>query len=350
MAKAKKKQLPKDFETRLEKCELSELIAIFDSYDVNARGGYSKQSALAFDSCPDELARWLVEHGADIAANDTFGNTPLHTRSSSWRGRIEILLELGANVNLGENSRGTSLHSAAGAYRTATADLLIKHGARVDALNHEKQTPLGYSLQRCSNSQIQNMADLAELLLRAGARKTSEMQEFVARIGGNFEFHRGGFNPDAVEATSAALEKLYALFRVTPVPKRLQYDEKSPIITRSERWEEQYEELWQLLVPSRGAASTVQGEVVRIAGRLRDELERNGGANWDHSYKQMADTFLVHIASETPLTKSLLSEASELVAMLNRSNCDTRRLCELAAIWVSQNPAPVKLSPPDYDR
>lgn len=350
MAKAKKKQLPKDFEARLEKCELKELIAIFDSCDVNARGGYSKQSALAFDSCPDELARWLVENGADIAANDTFGNTPLHTRSSSWRGRIEILLELGADVNHGENCRGTSLHSAAGAYRTATADLLIRHGARVDALNHEQQTPLGYSLQRCSNAQIQNMVELAELLLRAGSRETPEMQEFVARIGANFEFHRDGFNPNAVEATSAALDKLYALFGVQPVSRRLRHDGKSTIITCSKRWEEQYEELWQLLVPSRGAASTVQGEVVRIAGRLRDEFERNGGANWDHCYKQMADSFLVHIASKTPLTKSLLSEASELVAMLNRSNCDTSRLCEFATIWVSLNPAPVKLSPPDYDR
>ena len=72
MAKRKKTQLPKDFEARLEKCSLEELKILFDTYDVNARGGYRKQSALAFHSCPDELARWLVERGADIGAVDHY--------------------------------------------------------------------------------------------------------------------------------------------------------------------------------------------------------------------------------------------------------------------------------------
>ena len=273
-----KKQLPKDFEARLEKCDLQDLKTVFDACDVNARGGYSKQTALAFAQCPDELARWLVEHGADMAASDSYGETPLHSRSSHWKGSIEVLLELGADVNHGENMRGTPLHSAAGSYRTATAALLLRHGARIDALNQECQTPLAYALQRCTNAQIPNMAELAELFLAAGAQQTPEMKEFVARIGTNFEFHRGGFNSDSVEATSAALDKLYLLFEAPPVPRHLLYDGKSPIVARSANWEDQHHELWELLVPSRGAAGTVQGEVVRIAGRISDELERNGGA------------------------------------------------------------------------
>ena len=96
MAKAKKKLLPKDFEALLEKRGLKELKALFDTYDVNARGGVFKQTALAFNQCPDELARWLVESGADLAAGDSYGDTPLHSRSGHWKGRIEVLLELGA--------------------------------------------------------------------------------------------------------------------------------------------------------------------------------------------------------------------------------------------------------------
>jgi hypothetical protein len=350
VAKAKKKQLPKDFEALLEKCDLKELKILFDTCDVNARGGYLKQTALAFDQCPDELARWLVERGADLAAGDTYGDTPLHSRSRHWKGRVEVLLELGADVNHGENMRGTPLHAAAGSYRTATASLLLGHGARVDALNREGQTPLEYALQRCSNAQIQDMAELAELLLAAGARRTPKMKAFIARIGTDFEFHRRGFNPDSVEATSAALDKLYVLFGVPPVPRRLLHDGKSPIVARSARWQDQHQELWELLVPSSGAASTVQGEVVRIAGRIHDELERNGGANWDHEYSRMADAFLVHIASGTPLAESLLTEARATVAELKCENGDTRRLCELAVNWVALNPTPLELPPPDYDR
>src|SRR4029077_20639651 len=104
------------------------------------------------------------------------------------------------------------------------------------------------------------------------------------RIGGDFEFHRAGFNRDLMNATSAALDKLYLLFGVPPVPPRILHDGKSLIVARSARWEDQHQELWELLVPSSGAAATVQGEVVRIAGRTCDELERTGGRDSTRQY------------------------------------------------------------------
>ena len=57
----------------------------------------------------------------------------------------------------------------------------------------------------------------------------------------------------------------------------------------------------------------------------------------------MADAFLVHIASGTPLAESLLTEAHETVEELNRKDGDSRRLCELAVNWVAMNPTPLKL-------
>jgi hypothetical protein len=349
VGKAKKNQLPKDFEALLENRSLEELKILFDTYDVNARGGVFKQTALAFHRCPDELARWLVERGADLAAGDSYGDTPLHSRARHWKGRIEVLLELGADVNHGDD-RGTPLHAAAGSCNAVAAALLLQHGARVDALNRERQTPLAYALQRCSNVQIVGMAALAEVLLAVGARQTPEMKASVVRIGSDFEFHRAAFNPATVEPTSAALDKLYALFDAPPVARRLLHDGRSPIIARSARWEDQHQELWQLLVPSSGAAVTVQGEVVRIAGRICDELERNGGINWDLAYRRMADAFVVHVASGVPLAEPLLRETRELVAHLKRKNGDPRRLCELAVNWVAQNPTPLRLAPPDYLR
>lgn len=349
MAKAKKKQLPKDFEKLLECRSLEEMKVLLENYDVNARGG-SKQTALAFSECPDELSRWLAERGADLNAVDRFGNTPLHSRSTQWKGRIEVLLELGADVNHGENLRGTPLHSAAGYHRSAKAGLLVQHGAHVDALNSERQTPLAYALQRCCNADIEEMALLAELLLRAGARKTPKMKEYVARIGADFEFHRAGFNRDRVDTTSAALDKLYVMFEVPPAPRRVMHDGKSPIVVRRGRSEDQHQELWEMLVPSSGYAATVQGEVVRIAGRISDELERNGGGNWDLAYRQMADSFVFHVASGTPLAEDLLTEARELIAEVKHRKGEPRRLCELAVTWVALNPTPMKLPRPEYNR
>jgi hypothetical protein len=350
VAKAKKKQLPKDFEALLAKGDLEELKSLFDTYDVNARGGVFKQTALAFHQCPDELARWLVARGADLTAGDNYGDTPLHSRARHWKGRVEVLLELGADVNHGENDRGTPLHAAAGSCNVAASGLLLQHGARVDALNREGQTPLAYALKRCSNAQIERMAALAELLLTAGARQTPEMGALVTRIGTNFEFHRSGFNRDTVDATSAGLDKLYVLFGVPPVLRRILHDGKSPIVARSARWDDQYQELWDLLVPSSGPAGTIQGEVVRIAGRICDELDRNGGINWDLAYRKMADAFLTHVASGVPLAEPLLAETRGLVADLKGKNGNPQRLREFAVTWVAENPTPLKLAPPDYNR
>lgn len=350
MAKAKKQALPKDFEALLERGDIEALKRVFDTHELDARGGIFKQTALAFHQCPDALARWLVERGADLTATDAYGDTPLHARSRHWKGSIEVLLELGADPNHGENLRGTPLHAAAEGARESNARLLLAHGARVDAHDDRRQTPLARALERCSNAQIESMAPLAELLLAAGAQRTPEMKTAVTRIGTDFEFHRQGFNRELVDATSAALDKLYGLMDVPPVPRRLMHDGEKPITVRSARWEDQHQELWQLLVPSGGAAGTVQGEVIRISGRIHDELDGNGGVNWDANYNKMADAFLTHVASGAPLTDAQISETREIVAAVKRKVGDARRLCELAVIWVAANPMPTKLAPPNYDR
>ncbi len=372
MVKAKKKLLPKDFESLLKNGDLQSLKAVFESCDVNARGGVFKQTALAFNECPDELAIWLVEHGADISAGDSYGETPLHARSRHWQGRIKILLDLGADLNHSAGGRGTPLHYAAAAGRVASAQVLLQHGANVDALNSANQTPLVYALQRCANAQIEGIAAIAELLLKARAQKPakqkgflarlssfgktdvtdsgSDLKRYVQRIGEEFEFHRKNFNADMLQSTSAALDRLYELFDVAPVARRVEHDGKSPIVAKSARWQDRHQELWELLVPSSGAAGTVQGEVIRIPGKIRGELEGNCGVNWDADYKKMADAFLVHVGSGTPLSDAELSEARSIVADVKKRCGDTERMCQLAVDWVALNPKPKKLTTPGYRR
>lgn len=372
MAKAKRKTLPQDFEDLLAKGDIEALKAVFDSCDVDARGGTFKQTALAFNDCPDELVRWLFEQGADLSAGDSYGDTPLHSRAGHWKGRIDLLIELGANVNHDAGGRGTPLHRAAITGNLRTAQILLDHGARADAVNRDGQTPLVAALQRCGNATIERIAPIAELLLGAMVEQsekpksfvsrlfgagvervspvTPEMQALVRQIGTNFEFHRAGFAPEKVDAASEALHKLYALFDVPPVPRRTVHDGTSPIAAEAVRWEEQYQELWELLVPSSGAAATVQGEVIRISGRISSELEGNGGANWDGDYKKMADAFLEHVGSARPLPAPELDEARHLISAVKKQRADPRWMCKLAVDWVALNPEPIKLPAPAYRR
>jgi hypothetical protein len=349
MAKAKKKTLPKNFEELLKEGDLAKLKEVFESCDLNACGGYSKQTALAFDACPNELASWLVAQGADLSATDSYGRTPLLARARSWRGNIQSLLDLGADVNSTGTGSETPLHATADSVNVPNARLLIEKGAAVDAL-WKGMTPLEWALYQCSNSRLEGMASFAECLLAAGASRTPAMQGLVEKLGKTFEFHREGYNPEGRDAASAALDRIYRMFDVVPVLRRAVHDGVAPIRVLGDSLNEQHQALWQLLVPSSGAAATVQGEVVRITGRIAIELDENGGINWDADYRKMADALLDHLRNGNALSAPNLEEAASLVAQLKKKAGDPSRMVELGVAWVALNPAPIKLDPPDYAR
>ncbi len=365
MAKAKKKLLPKDFDALLRDGDLEQLKAVFDQCQIDARRGYTKHTALACYDCPDDLARWLVEQGADIEARDTYGETPLHTRAGHWQGDIEVLLELGADVHARDSQNRTPLHSAARVGNVEGARLLLARGARADALDDRRLTPLALALAECNNARIKSAAAISALLLDVPAPRatglralagrllgggdgkmpvTPDMKAAVQRIGTDFEFHRAGYNPEGIAATSAALDRLYELFGVSPVPRRVVHDSKTPIRAKAARWEDRHQELWALLVPSSGAAGTVQGEVIRISGRIGDEVDRNGGV------KKMGEAFLRHIGSGVPLPDDERAGAARAVSEVRRRDGATGELCKLAVDWVALNPQPVALPTPDYSR
>lgn len=379
MPKALKKTLPKDFDALLEAGDAEALKAALALCEPDARGGYSKQTAIAFDRLPETLTRWLVSEGANIDARDQYERTPLYAHAFSRRGNPQVLLELGADVSARDYHGDTPLHAAATRGNLETARLLLAHGARADALNNRGQTPLVAALERCQNADIADLAPVAELLLDAmpapqpgglralagrlfgGAKApnakapgktpvTAEMKAFVTRIGTDFEFYRSAFNADLLPATEAALQRLYVLFGVPPVPPRLQHDGRTAIRATAARWQERHQELWALLVPPQGAAQTVQGEVIRIAGRIGDEIDRNGGANWDGAYRQMAKALLAHIASGNPLRAADQERAARAVAEIRTREGATGELCEIAVDWVALNPEPTALAKPEYDR
>ncbi|MGW7532558.1 ankyrin repeat domain-containing protein [Amycolatopsis sp. NPDC054798] len=352
----KRKTLPKNFDEMLTSASLAELQAVFARTELDAHGGYGKETALGYLDCPDELVVWLVSQGLDVDAADQYGKTPLWTRAARGEAaQIPLLLSLGAELERPHSLHGTPLHGAASHQRPATVRVLIEHGANVHVTIGENpgRTPLMSGLRNTSNIGIAGMAETAALLLKAGAAVTDQAREQVRRIGTDFEFHREGFNPDYLAETDAGLRELYRLFDVEPIPPRLTHDGSSPITVPDGTWQEQHRLLWELLVPSSGAAKTVQGEAIRLTGKVAREVLDNGSGNWDRDFRAMTDTLPGYLASGTPLPDTELREAQALAKSTRSGNGtdeELARLSELAVAWVRLNSTPLPLASPSYRR
>ena len=348
MAK-KKKTLPANFYELIEAKDLDALKAVFNECELNAydRRSFNKP-ALSFYDVPLELMDWLIAQGADINVKDEYDRTPLHYHAQvNDIERVTLLLEKGADIEVIAEYDETPLH-AAGYYPEVTA-LLIAKGANVKAKDDMKHNPMEAMLYSVQSIDIPKAAKTAELYLKAGLKPTKFAKEQITRIGEDFEFHRNNFNPEYLEETDAGLQQLYKLFNVSPVPRRIQHDGKSPIVLTGNTWEARYEQAWTLLVPSNGSATTVQGEVVRIAGRVNDELLRNAMGNWDKEYRKMLTAISGYLQQGNSLSQSELAEVADIQKhILEDDGSGTQRLCELATAWVVQNPEPIALGKVNY--
>ena len=348
MAK-KKKILPANFYELLEAKDLDALKAVFNECELNAYDRYSfKKPALSFYDIPLELMDWLIAQGADVNVKDEYDRTPLHYHAQvNDIERVTLLLEKGADIESKAAYDETPLFGAG--YHPEVTALLIAKGADVKAKNDMKHTPMEAMLYSVQSIDIPKAAKTAELYLKAGVKPTKFAKEQVTRIGEEFEFHREGFNPEYLEETDIALQELYKLFDVPPVPRRIQHDGKSAIILAGDTWEERYEQAWALLVPGSGSATTIQGEVVRIAGRVNDELLRNAMGNWDKEYRKMLTAMSGYLQQGNPLSESELAEVADIQKhILEDDGTGTQRLCELATAWVVQNPEPIALGKVNY--
>jgi ankyrin repeat protein len=91
-----------------------------------------------------EIARLLLDQGAEVNARDNFANTPLHL-AVRHPAMVELLLARGAQVGARNAFGNTALHLAVGDRRVV--ELLLAAGADARARNLFDKTPLDNSLR-----------------------------------------------------------------------------------------------------------------------------------------------------------------------------------------------------------
>jgi ankyrin repeat protein len=94
------------------------------------------------------LLNLLIDLGADLEGRDDLGRTPLIQAALAGNSAaIEVLLAAGADADAAETRRGTTaLHLAAFRNRLGVIDALLAHGARVDVVDDNGETPLFWAI------------------------------------------------------------------------------------------------------------------------------------------------------------------------------------------------------------
>ena len=109
------------------------------------------------------VAKLLLNHGADVDAREHYEFTPLHRAKNE--ALVKLLLDHGADVRVRDGYHETPLHCAR---NVAMARLLVNRGAYVTAVNMRGQNALHYAAMKArldlcmflvSRGLYQNIAD-----------------------------------------------------------------------------------------------------------------------------------------------------------------------------------------------
>jgi|GEM_PF-1135841 len=128
-------------------------------------------------------------------------------------------------------------------------------------------------------------------------------------------------------------------------------------MAKAYNWKREHARLWDALVPKSGRASTLQGELIRIAGKLTDEAYRNGNLNWDSDCASMWRFVGEHLEDSRAFTNEQSIEIHDAIAIIIRDHdCPDLReegspyylVSERVVDWCIAHPDPLPL--PDFPK
>ena len=335
----KRKKLVENFEELLEAGDMDALKAVYDTCALNAVFGYSKDTALALRGTPPELMRWLIDQGIDINTENRFGKTAL-AEHAYWGDieRMKVLLDCGADIEAGKH---WPLFQAAMNHQPEAIAFLLERGAdlhRENRLSHGR-TAFKEAVATADTDAVRRVLDSIEVLLDAGPVIDDEVREEFTKFGRRFnrmpDKQRDKYQP--------VMDRIYERIGAERPQEITPHDGHSDIIVPADKSTNgQFKYLWNYLVPNGGAAATVQGEVIRIVGRLGYEALEMGYVNWDEDFVKMTDFWLETVGAA--------EDAMTVVKRRKAGEPDIDALTKATIAWVERHPQPIALGEVPYRR
>ena len=111
------------------------------------RPNLNKGLRVAVGAENENIARLLVERGADINADDNWLGTVLQAAVATGNlGIVAFLLEMGADINARSKEYGSALHAAISNCDEIMVEMLLELGADVNVAGGDHESPLNVSL------------------------------------------------------------------------------------------------------------------------------------------------------------------------------------------------------------
>ena len=363
---AKKKELVENFQEIIDSGDMEAFKKVFDTCEISATNapqqvgkGRTKHlwktncNAISYKNLTPAHIQFLVDNGLNVNANCGYGY-PAITFHDSNPENLRCLLDNGADLECVASPQfGTPLAIACMCLHADGVRNLIDAGASINVTGFEEMSLIDLALSHCDGDCMLDALVIAKILLDHGAETSDDTKEYIYRIVKMFEYRKESMSKEQVDEISSLLDEFFNRLDISPivVPHIDKHDGISEIKVTGKTWKEQYNELWKKLVPDSGKAKTVQGEMIRIVGKVSYEILDNGGLNWDDDYRKMLKALSGYMSSFNSSENTPVDEANKIIKKISAStNAKTLyRLTEIIVNLVVDNPQPVPLGEVNYE-
>ncbi len=362
----KKKELVENFQEIIDSGDMEAFKKVFDTCEISAtkaprtigKGRTKHQwqtncNAFSYKNLTPAHIQFLVDSGLEVNSNCGYGY-PAITFQASNKENLRCLLDNGADIECVVSPKlGTPLAIACMCQDVDGVRNLIDAGASIRATGVEGKTLVDLALSYCGERFSQALS-VAKMLLEHGAKTTDKTREYLFDLARSFAYERANMTKEEIDEINPLLDVVLSRLDISPivVPQKNKHDGVSAITVNAKNLREQFDELWAKLVPESGKAQTVQGEMIRIAGKVSYEILNNGGLNWDGDYKKMVQALSGYVSSFNSSENAPVDEANSIIKKISASTDEKPlyRLTEIIVNLVIANPQPVQLGEVDYIR